>query len=92
VSVESKAFESLICNVLRGPHIFNMCENDLKKYIYEAGVALHNIPHNIDKGIPLFTDQIIGISQLDPSSNDTYWGDWVNELVPVLIPSLPKKK
>lgn len=86
----SKAFELLICEMLRGSHIESMNSNELKEYTYRVGVAIRNIPHFISKGIPLDAKIVRIINNLDPASNNGQkWGGWVKNIVPSLIPKLP---
>ena len=91
----SQAFESLICVMLRGRHTDKMNAEELRSYINQAGVAIHNIPHFISKGVPLDITVLTMINNLDPSSFSGFiikkrkWGDWVQMLTPHLIKELP---
>jgi hypothetical protein len=72
---KSKALETLICHFLRGGiDTSTMNASELQSYMHQVGVALHNIPHNIDSGEPLNLEQLQSIDGLDPTSSSKEWG------------------
>lgn len=90
----SVAFEHLICEMLRGPQIYEMGKDEMRLYMYSVGVAIHNIPHFISKKSTLDMNTISLINNLDPSSEPNLlkkkcWGNWVKILIPTLIDKLP---
>tara|TARA_B100000749_G_C18435924_1_gene470036 strand:- start:523 stop:798 length:276 start_codon:yes stop_codon:yes gene_type:complete len=83
------ALEYLICETLRGHHIGSMGEDELKRYTYKLGVALHNIPEELRKNRKLSVDTLVEIDLLDPSSTDETWGDWCRTFTNIIGQSLP---
>jgi hypothetical protein len=72
---KSQAFEALICELLRGGvDTSAMSASELKIYMYKVGVALHNIPHNINNNEPLDLCQLQSLDELDPTSQKNEWG------------------
>ncbi len=88
---KSKGFEMLICSMLRGSHIQNIKKNDLKDYMYLVGVALHNIPRNINENNDLTEHQLISINELDPTGSTKEWGHWVKCLSSSFGQTLPEE-
>lgn len=94
MSVENKAvaLRDLICKMLRGRHTDKFDAQELRDYLYQAGVALHNIPFNVTLDLPLVTDQLRLIDRLDPTRTDGDWGDWVKFLTTEFEQNLPAKE
>tara|TARA_R110000737_G_C14423773_1_gene458294 strand:- start:489 stop:767 length:279 start_codon:yes stop_codon:yes gene_type:complete len=78
---KSIALESLICELLRGGvDTSALNAKELRDYIYRAGVALHNIPHNIANDEPLRMEQLKSIDELDPTATEHQWGQIVTNI------------
>lgn len=88
---KAKGLHDLICVMLRGMHFENMSEDQIKSFIYQAGVALHNIPFNVAENKPLLSHQLLEINRLDPDGDDDNWGSWVKIIAGSFEQDLPPK-
>jgi hypothetical protein len=76
---KADALHNLICNMLRGIDTNSMESDLLRKYLYDAGVALHNLPY-ATIGISMPSEEMLeDINMLDPDAKDGEWGPWVRE-------------
>lgn len=86
---KSVGLEHLISNMLRGPHFQELNVEDTRSFIDKAGVALHNLPHNITTNEHLRPEQLLEINELDPTGNDQHWGKWVQDLCGYFEQAIP---
>lgn len=87
-----EAMQTLICDMLRSSHFHMLSKDEMRIYIYQVGVALHNIPINIANRQILYTSQLSDIDRLDPSSTKYKWGEWVSRYASKTNQVLPEKK
>lgn len=88
---KSHALHNLICQMLRGGQINNLDSDAIKTYIYNAGVALHNLPLSIANGSDITIYEFNQVNQLDPTATPGEWGDWCKMIASDFQQQLPSK-
>ena len=89
--MKAQGLENLICSMLRGNDLKGYEEKELRDYIHRAGIALHNLPHNLLAHTLITLDQFNDINDLDPNSSTCKWGYWSQELAAAFAQELPAK-
>ncbi|NRB78374.1 MAG: hypothetical protein HRU38_06860 [Saccharospirillaceae bacterium] len=83
------AFSNLIADVLRGPYLDKLDLEQLRYFVYEAGVALHNLPDCIlEKRLSSY--DLIKLNILDPTGSETKWGEWATQFALAFDLNLPE--
>lgn len=88
---KSTALEYLICDMMRGPHVWSMSLSELQVFIYKAGVALHNVPHFLGEDQEVPESILRSVAEIDPSANEDFWGEWVTNFCDKLGQDLPPR-
>lgn len=82
--IHDKVMHDLLCSSLREFH-FGRVESDvIEVFNYQLCVALHNIPHQLRENGCIDINTCLEINNLDPSSKEGEWGDWVNAALTTL--------
>lgn len=87
--VRAKSLHDLICHMLRGGHVNKLNHDDLRDYIYSAGVALHNLPSAVLTGADISVFELNQINRLDPSAKPGEWGYWCKKIADDFHQELP---
>jgi len=66
-----------------------MSRDELVKYNYKLGAAIHLIPETLQTNGTLTATAWFDINQLDPSGTKNAWGDWAKEFADTILVSLP---
>lgn len=88
-----KALHDLICDSLRGQHTRGFSLNEMHKYNYSLGLALHNIPNYLSTNNALPLTAYVEINKLDPTGDIGKWGEWCKRFsctIEQLLPNYPK--
>lgn len=75
--IHDQVMHDLLCNTLRETHFGRVPSDEIDRFNYQLGVALHNIPHYLREtgNIPL--EVCLELNALDPSAKKGEWGEWV---------------
>jgi hypothetical protein len=76
-----QCLESVTCGILRGKHIQTMPEHELRSYVHDAGIFLHNSYYLLN-GENILDEVILDlVNKLDPNSPMDGWGPLASQLI-----------